>query len=188
MTAAIAPEHLALQRLYHWEKSAPERRVFGRPALAAADVGLVHGAVLERLRQEAVRLGVLGEGEQPRDLQVQAVHRPQAHAELRLQAPARARPLVVLAEAAGDRQPARGLVDDHDAAVLVDDSRQRRRQRVGRRSEPAHPFGPRPAAASTTSRKSTRAPTMASHSEAGETSHRSKPTIWRCDSARRSRR
>ncbi|MBP5991521.1 MAG: AMP-binding protein [Piscinibacter sp.] len=31
MTAAIAPEHLALQRLYHWEKSAPERRVFTQP-------------------------------------------------------------------------------------------------------------------------------------------------------------
>ncbi len=31
MTAAIAPEHLALQRLYHWEKTLPERRVFTQP-------------------------------------------------------------------------------------------------------------------------------------------------------------
>jgi len=31
MSTAIAPEHLALQRLYHWEKSAPERRVFTQP-------------------------------------------------------------------------------------------------------------------------------------------------------------
>ena len=55
-------------------------------------------------------------------------------------------------------------------------------------SRPTPASRARLAAASTTSRNSMRAPTMASHSEAGETSHRSKPITWRSDSARRSKR
>ena len=31
MNDTVAPQDLALQRLYHWEKSTPDRKVFTQP-------------------------------------------------------------------------------------------------------------------------------------------------------------
>ncbi len=60
MTAAIAPEHLALQRLYHWEKSAPERRVFTQPIGAGALRTLNWREVMDETRRMAAQLQSYG--------------------------------------------------------------------------------------------------------------------------------
>ena len=60
MTAAIAPEHLALQRLYHWEKSAPERRVFTQPMGGGALRTMNWRELMDETRRMAAHLQSYG--------------------------------------------------------------------------------------------------------------------------------
>jgi long-chain acyl-CoA synthetase len=54
--AAVAPDALALQRLYHWEKTAPERVVFTQPMGGGVVVDLTWRQVLDQTRRMAAHL------------------------------------------------------------------------------------------------------------------------------------
>ncbi len=60
MTAAIAPEQLALQRLYHWEKTSPDRTVFTQPMGAGVVRTMSWREALDETRRMAAHLQSLG--------------------------------------------------------------------------------------------------------------------------------
>src|SRR5512147_1134252 len=60
MTAAIAPEQLALQRLYHWEKTTPDRTVFTQPMGGGAVRTMSWREALDETRRMAAHLQSLG--------------------------------------------------------------------------------------------------------------------------------
>ncbi len=60
MSTAIAPEQLALQRLYHWEKSAPQQRVFTQPMGAGVLRTMNWREVMDETRRMAAHLQSFG--------------------------------------------------------------------------------------------------------------------------------
>ena len=60
MSTAIAPEQLALQRLYHWEKSAPQQRVFTQPMGAGVLRTMNWREVMDETRRMAAQLQSYG--------------------------------------------------------------------------------------------------------------------------------
>ena len=59
-TASVAPEKLALQRLYHWEREAPGRVVLTQPQAGGALRDFTWGEVLGEVRRMAAHLRSLG--------------------------------------------------------------------------------------------------------------------------------
>jgi long-chain acyl-CoA synthetase len=60
MTDRIAPEHLALQRLYHWEKTSPERNVFTQPMGDGVVRQMSWREVMDETRRMAAHLQSFG--------------------------------------------------------------------------------------------------------------------------------
>ena len=60
MTTAAAPDALALQRLYHWEKTAPDRVVFTQPTGGGALTDFTWKQVMDQTRRMAAHLKGLG--------------------------------------------------------------------------------------------------------------------------------
>ncbi len=60
MTVLAAPDTLALQRLYDWEKTAPERIAFTQPVGGGAVLDYRWGEVVDQARRMAVHLQSLG--------------------------------------------------------------------------------------------------------------------------------
>ncbi|WP_341891278.1 AMP-binding protein [Variovorax sp. YR752] len=60
MTERIAPEHLALQRLYHWEKTSPERNVFTQPMGGGVVRQMNWREVMDETRRMAAHLQSFG--------------------------------------------------------------------------------------------------------------------------------
>ncbi len=60
MSAAIPPEHLALQRLYHWERTVPDRRVFVQPMGSGVVREMNWREALDETRRMAAHLRSLG--------------------------------------------------------------------------------------------------------------------------------
>ncbi|MFT3954137.1 MAG: AMP-binding protein [Piscinibacter sp.] len=60
MTERIAPEHLALQRLYHWEKTTPERNVFTQPMGGGVIRSMSWREVMDETRRMAAHLQSFG--------------------------------------------------------------------------------------------------------------------------------
>ena len=58
--AAVAPETLALQRLYHWEKTQPDRVVLTQPTGGGAVTELTWAQVMDQTRRMAAHLKGLG--------------------------------------------------------------------------------------------------------------------------------
>ena len=56
MTDTVAPQDLALQRLYHWERTAPERKVFTQPMGGGAVREMNWREVLDETRRMAAHL------------------------------------------------------------------------------------------------------------------------------------
>lgn len=65
MTPAVPPETLALQRLYHWEASAPQRVAFTQPLGGGQVAELTWLQVADQVRRMAAHL--LGLGLKPGD-------------------------------------------------------------------------------------------------------------------------
>ncbi len=60
MSDAIAPDHLALQRLYHWEKTTPDRTVFTQPMGGGIVRQMTWREVMDETRRMAAHLRSLG--------------------------------------------------------------------------------------------------------------------------------
>ena len=60
MTDRIAPEHLALQRLYHWEKTVPDRVVFTQPMGGGVVRQMTWREVMDQTRRMAAHLQSFG--------------------------------------------------------------------------------------------------------------------------------
>ena len=60
MSATIAPEHLALQRLYHWEKTTPDRTVFTQPMGGGVVRQMSWREVMDETRRMAAHLQSFG--------------------------------------------------------------------------------------------------------------------------------
>ncbi|WP_298826709.1 AMP-binding protein [uncultured Piscinibacter sp.] len=60
MSDIIAPEHLALQRLYHWEKTVPERNLFTQPMGGGVIREMNWREVMDETRRMAAHLLSLG--------------------------------------------------------------------------------------------------------------------------------
>ena len=60
MSAAIPPEQLALQRLYHWERTVPDRRVFVQPMGGGVVREMTWREALDETRRMAAHLRSLG--------------------------------------------------------------------------------------------------------------------------------
>ena len=58
--AAVAPEQLALQRLYHWEKTAPDRVILTQPLGGGAIRDFTWGQAMGEVRRMAAHLRSLG--------------------------------------------------------------------------------------------------------------------------------
>ncbi|MCE9660122.1 MAG: AMP-binding protein [Burkholderiales bacterium] len=56
----VAPEHLALQRLYHWERTAPERVILSQPQGGGAIRDFTWGQAISEVRRMAAHLRSLG--------------------------------------------------------------------------------------------------------------------------------
>ncbi len=57
---AVAPERLALQRLYHWEKSAPDRVILTQPQGGGVVRDMTWRQAMDEVRRMAAHLGSLG--------------------------------------------------------------------------------------------------------------------------------
>ena len=62
MPAHAAPETLALQRLYYWEKTAPERIAFTQPLGGGAMRDYSWGEAVDQARRMAAHLQSVGIG------------------------------------------------------------------------------------------------------------------------------
>jgi long-chain acyl-CoA synthetase len=60
MSDTIAPDHLALQRLYHWEKTTPDRTVFTQPMGGGVVRQMSWREVMDETRRMAAHLQSLG--------------------------------------------------------------------------------------------------------------------------------
>ncbi len=60
MTSAVAPDALALQRLYHWEKTAPDRVVLTQPTGGGAVTDTTWKQLMDQTRRMAAHLKGLG--------------------------------------------------------------------------------------------------------------------------------
>ncbi len=60
MSVTIAPDHLALQRLYHWEKTTPDRIVFTQPMGGGVVRQMTWREVMDETRRMAAHLQSLG--------------------------------------------------------------------------------------------------------------------------------
>ena len=81
--APVAPEQLALQRLYHWEKTAPDRVILTQPLGGGAIRDFTWGEAIGEVRRMAAHLRSLGLPPGSRDRPAVEEHRPLAARRLR---------------------------------------------------------------------------------------------------------